>query len=125
MIRDPEVPKPTLSTILLLTNTSRLSIQSVKFACSSSLAERVSIFGYDFVEVAPPYDHAETPTMFTAKMIIDLPPTYAPELLAFHPIRSFLAGTLCPNLGFSPSLPSSGVSVKPSCASKKAHILPA
>ena len=37
-----------------------------------ALAKRVNIVGCDFVEVAPPYDHSETTTRFTAKLIIDL-----------------------------------------------------
>ncbi len=37
-----------------------------------ALTKRVNIVGCDFVEVAPPYDHAETTTRFTAKLILDL-----------------------------------------------------
>ncbi len=37
-----------------------------------ALTKRVKIVGCDFVEVAPPYDHAETTTRFAAKLIIDL-----------------------------------------------------
>ncbi len=37
-----------------------------------ALSKRVNIVGCDFVEVAPPYDHAETSTMCTAKLILDL-----------------------------------------------------
>ena len=37
-----------------------------------ALTKRVNIVGCDFVEVAPPYDHAETSTMCAAKLILDL-----------------------------------------------------
>ncbi|MFQ5876067.1 MAG: agmatinase [Dehalococcoidia bacterium] len=37
-----------------------------------ALAKRGRIVGVDFVEVAPPYDHAEVTTRFAAKLIIDL-----------------------------------------------------
>ncbi len=37
-----------------------------------ALAKRGRIVGVDFVEVAPPYDHAEITTRFAAKLIIDL-----------------------------------------------------
>ena len=37
-----------------------------------ALTKRVNIVGCDFVEVAPPYDHAETSTGCTAKLIMDL-----------------------------------------------------
>ena len=37
-----------------------------------ALSKRVNIVGCDFVEVAPPYDHAETSTMCTAKLMLDL-----------------------------------------------------
>ena len=37
-----------------------------------ALTKRVNIVGCDFVELAPPYDHAETTTRFAAQLIIDL-----------------------------------------------------
>ena len=37
-----------------------------------ALSKRVNIVGCDFVEVAPSYDHAQTSTMCTAKLILDL-----------------------------------------------------
>ena len=37
-----------------------------------ALSKRGKIVGCDFVEVAPPYDHAEITTRFAAKLIIDL-----------------------------------------------------
>ena len=37
-----------------------------------ALTKRVNIVGCDFVEVAPPYDHAETTTKFAAKLMLDL-----------------------------------------------------
>ena len=37
-----------------------------------ALTKRGKIVGFDFVEVAPPYDQSEITTRFTAKLIIDL-----------------------------------------------------
>ena len=42
------------------------------FEMRDSLTKRVNIVGCDFVELAPPYDHAETTTRFAAQLIIDL-----------------------------------------------------